>query len=169
MGVFVQHGSGEHVRFEALRGSDKLVLDLVTVEQTDEADRLSDFVDASKDAIQPLGVLGITVDRRLEIGPPRAARKNPASSGPSNSSGPGRQASRGTRCKNTMTALPDLLGGCAQYREAFVRRLPCWGNELTRSMQTHPRRPPRRPSRCSRRKLAFAGRSLPINDCRLSS
>lgn len=66
MGFFVQHGGGEHVRFEVLRGSEKLVFDLVTVEQTDEADRLSDLVDSAKDAIEPLGVLGVTVDRRLE-------------------------------------------------------------------------------------------------------
>ena len=73
MGFFVQQGAGEHVRFDVLRGSERLGLDLVTVDQTDEADRLSDLVDASKDEIQPLGVLGVSVDRRVEsiIGPLR--------------------------------------------------------------------------------------------------
>ncbi len=73
MGLFFQHGGGEHIKFEVLRESEKLTLDLVTVEQEHESDRLSDFVDATKDLVPSLGIVGITLSKRLEAitGPTR--------------------------------------------------------------------------------------------------
>jgi serine protease Do len=66
LGFFFQHGGGEHIKFDLLRGTEKLTLDLVTAEQPHDADRLADFVDPVKDLIPALGVVGVTVNDRLE-------------------------------------------------------------------------------------------------------
>jgi serine protease Do len=73
MGFFFQHGGGEHVRFDVLRGDEKLNFDVVTLEQTDDADRLADMADPVKGLVAQLGVLGITVDQQIEeiMGPMR--------------------------------------------------------------------------------------------------
>ncbi len=73
LGLFFQHGGGDHIRFDLLRADQKIVVDLVAVEQPHESDRIGDFVDPVKDVIPPLGIIGVTLTQRLEAitGPTR--------------------------------------------------------------------------------------------------
>jgi serine protease Do len=66
LGFFFEHGAGEHVRFDILRGDERLALDVVTAESAHQADHLADIVDPAKDVIPGLGVLGVTVDKQVE-------------------------------------------------------------------------------------------------------
>ncbi len=66
LGFYLQHGGGERISFEFLRGDQKVQVEMVTLEQHDQADRLADLLDPSKDLITPLGILGATVDRKME-------------------------------------------------------------------------------------------------------
>jgi serine protease Do len=65
MGVFFQHGSGDHIKLQVLRGSEELAFEIVPVEQEHKADRLADLVDRDKGLVPALGILGITVDQRI--------------------------------------------------------------------------------------------------------
>jgi serine protease Do len=65
LGFFFQHGGGEHVRFEVLRASERVTLDVVTLEQTDQVDRLADLADPVKNVVPQLGLMGVTVDQRV--------------------------------------------------------------------------------------------------------
>jgi serine protease Do len=66
LGFFFQHGGGEHIRFEVLRGEERVALDVVSVEQQHKADHLADFVDPVKDFIPALGILGTTLSPQLQ-------------------------------------------------------------------------------------------------------
>lgn len=59
MSALYMHGSGEHAKFEVLRGSDRLQLDIPLVERPHRADSLADIADPEKDLVQQLGILGI--------------------------------------------------------------------------------------------------------------
>lgn len=65
LGFFLQHGGGEPIKFEFLRGDQKISVEMKTLEQQDQADRLADLLDPAKDVIPVLGILGATVDKRL--------------------------------------------------------------------------------------------------------
>ena len=53
------HESGECAKFEVLRGSERLHLDIPLVERSHKEDNLADIADPEKDLVQPLGILGI--------------------------------------------------------------------------------------------------------------
>ncbi len=65
LGFFFEHGGGEHVKFEVLRGHEKLTLDVLSIDQPHDADHLVDFADSAKDVLPALGILCATVDKRV--------------------------------------------------------------------------------------------------------
>jgi len=54
-----RHESGECAKFEVLRGSERLHLDIPLVERSHKADNLADIANPEKDLVQQLGILGI--------------------------------------------------------------------------------------------------------------
>lgn len=66
LGFFLQHGGGETIKVELLRGQQTISVDVTTKEQQDQADHLADLLDPMTDLIPTLGVLGLTVDKHLE-------------------------------------------------------------------------------------------------------
>lgn len=73
LGFFLQHGGNERIKFAVLRGDESITVEMTTLEQQDQADRLADLMDPAKDLIPSLGILGLTLDKRLQsiIGEPR--------------------------------------------------------------------------------------------------
>ncbi len=53
------HGSGEHAKFEVLRGSQHLQLDVSLAERPHKVDNLVDTVDPVKNLVSHLGILGV--------------------------------------------------------------------------------------------------------------
>jgi serine protease Do len=58
-------GSGESARFEILRGTDRLQLDIPLVERPHKTDSLADMANPEKDLVQQLGILGIDLKPEL--------------------------------------------------------------------------------------------------------
>jgi serine protease Do len=65
MGVTFQHGSDQHMKLEVLRGSEHLSFDIKPAQEQHEPDRLADLPDPTESLIPRLGILGITVDKRI--------------------------------------------------------------------------------------------------------
>ena len=53
------HKSGERVKVEVLRGSDRVLLDIPLVERPHKEDSLADVADPAKNLVRPLSILGI--------------------------------------------------------------------------------------------------------------
>jgi serine protease Do len=77
------HKSGETAKFEVLRGSDRLQLDIRLMARPHKTDSLADLADPEKNLVQPLGILGIALkpdivaslpDLRIQTGVIVAAR-----------------------------------------------------------------------------------------------
>jgi serine protease Do len=59
------HGSGEHVKFEVLRGSSRLQLDISLAERPHKVDSLVDTVDPVKNLVPHLAIIGIELNPDL--------------------------------------------------------------------------------------------------------
>ncbi len=64
MGFTFEHVSGNPIGIQVLRGSKKLSFSIVPVEEQDDADSLAGIANPGKTLIAPLGILGITIDKR---------------------------------------------------------------------------------------------------------
>jgi serine protease Do len=53
------------LKVEALRGSEKVLLEIPVVEHRDEMDQLADALDPRENLVPKLGILGIQIDRRI--------------------------------------------------------------------------------------------------------
>ncbi|HJY86631.1 MAG TPA: trypsin-like peptidase domain-containing protein [Candidatus Acidoferrales bacterium] len=62
---FYLHGAGERAKFEVLRGSEKLLLEIRMVERPHDVDRLLETVGPEKNLVRRLGILGIELDPKL--------------------------------------------------------------------------------------------------------
>jgi serine protease Do len=58
--------AGEHMKIEVLRGTEKLLFEVLVVEQEHNVDRLLDMADPEKNLIVKLGVLGVDVDSTVK-------------------------------------------------------------------------------------------------------
>jgi serine protease Do len=56
---------GESVKVDVLRGSERLTLQIPVIPQKDELDQMVDLVDAEKNMIPKLGILGLQIDEKL--------------------------------------------------------------------------------------------------------
>jgi serine protease Do len=56
---------GERTKVEVLRGSERLTLEIPVIPQKDELDRMVDLVDAEKNMIPRLGILGLEIDEQI--------------------------------------------------------------------------------------------------------
>ena len=65
LGFFFQQTSGKPVSMQVLRGNQQLAFQLVPVQEPHQADRLEEFADPAEALIPVLGVLGVTVDKRI--------------------------------------------------------------------------------------------------------
>lgn len=59
------HGSGERVRVEVLRGSQRLQLEIPLVERPHKEDSLIDMADPEKNSVRRLGIIGIELNLQL--------------------------------------------------------------------------------------------------------
>ena len=59
------HGSGERVRVEVLRGSQRLQLEIPLVERPHKEDNLIDTADPEKNSVRRLGIIGIELNLQL--------------------------------------------------------------------------------------------------------
>ena len=59
------HGSGERVRVEVLRGSQRLQLEIPLVERPHKEDSLIDTADPEKNSVRRLGIIGIELNLQL--------------------------------------------------------------------------------------------------------
>jgi serine protease Do len=57
--------AGRTVKVDVLRGTEKVSLDIPVIEQTHQADRLTDIVDPEKNLVRRLGILGIEIDSQV--------------------------------------------------------------------------------------------------------
>ena len=55
----------ESLKVDVLRGSEELTLQIPVIQRKDELDRMVDLVDAEKNIIPKLGILGLQIDERL--------------------------------------------------------------------------------------------------------
>jgi serine protease Do len=60
------HAGNEPVHLQILRGAETIMLDVAGVQEEHSSDRLSDLVDPIKGQIPALGVLGISIDKRVQ-------------------------------------------------------------------------------------------------------
>jgi serine protease Do len=65
MRVTFEYHDGQPLDLRVLRGGDDLCLRVVPIEAPDPADTLADLADPPKSVIPKLGILGITVDKRM--------------------------------------------------------------------------------------------------------
>src|SRR5262249_27641165 len=63
---FYLHGARERAKFEVLRGSEKLLLEIRMVERPHDVDRLLETVGPEKNLVRRLGILGIELDPSLQ-------------------------------------------------------------------------------------------------------
>lgn len=66
LGSFFEYRNGEHLKVQVERGAERLAIDVVPVEQPHQADRLADLIDPEKNLIPALGIIGVTIDKRIE-------------------------------------------------------------------------------------------------------
>ena len=64
MQMFMLH-AGDHVKIEALRGSERVSLDVPVIQRPHNVDRLADLVDPEKNLVPKLGILGIEIDKKI--------------------------------------------------------------------------------------------------------
>jgi serine protease Do len=62
--LFLQ-ASGDKVNIEVLRGKDKKTLEISVMERREDEDRLADLVNAEKNMIPQLGILGVSLDEKI--------------------------------------------------------------------------------------------------------
>jgi len=60
------HTSSEPVRLQILRGAETLALEVVGVQEEHSSDRLSDLVDSIEGQIPTLGVMGTSIDKKVQ-------------------------------------------------------------------------------------------------------
>jgi serine protease Do len=56
---------GDKVRFEVLRGKERLAFDVPVVEHPHDMDQVTSLADPEKSLVQPLGILGLEIDDRI--------------------------------------------------------------------------------------------------------
>jgi serine protease Do len=56
---------GESLKVEVLRGSERLTLQIPVIPRQDELDRIVDLVDAEKNIVPQLGILGLQIDEKI--------------------------------------------------------------------------------------------------------
>lgn len=59
------HKSGERVKVEVLRGTDRVTLDIPLMDRPHKEDQLADIADPAKNLVRPLSILGIEIDSTL--------------------------------------------------------------------------------------------------------
>ena len=59
------HKSGEHVKVEVLRGSNRVQLDITLAERLHKEDSFADLADPVRNLVRPLGILGIELNLEL--------------------------------------------------------------------------------------------------------
>jgi serine protease Do len=65
MEFFYHQASGQAVNIRVMRGTQEMSFDVVPVAEPHQADRLEEFADAAEALIPSLGILGVTVDKRI--------------------------------------------------------------------------------------------------------
>jgi len=63
--AMLSHPGGQNVRLNLLRGGEQLSIDVPPIEESHDADRLSDLINPEKNRIRRLGIIGIGVDDKV--------------------------------------------------------------------------------------------------------
>jgi serine protease Do len=63
--MMLSRGPGQKMKFEVLRGTDKLSFEVQTIEHPHDIDRLADLVDPEKSLVRKLGILGIELTGKI--------------------------------------------------------------------------------------------------------
>jgi serine protease Do len=66
MTALLSHPGGQKVRLDLLRGDGTLSIEVASVEESHTTDRLADMIDAEKNRVRQLGIIGIAIDKQTE-------------------------------------------------------------------------------------------------------